>query len=67
METVNIILADEGIFHDIYTQQGFSPREHPHNIRLGIWAVAYALSVQNFKSAALFPEDPCAEGALHSF
>lgn len=30
MEKVNVILADEGIFHDIYTQQGFSPWEHPH-------------------------------------
>lgn len=57
MEKVNIILADEGIFHDIYTQQGFSPWEHPHNTRLaGIWAVAYALSVQNIKSASLFQE-----------
>lgn len=34
MEKVNVILADEGIFHDIYTQQGFSPWEHPHNTRL---------------------------------
>lgn len=30
MEKVNVIPADEGIFHDIYTQQGFSPWEHPH-------------------------------------
>lgn len=57
MEKVNIILADEGIFHDIYTQQGFSPWEHPHNTPLArIWAVAYALSVQNIKSASLFQE-----------
>lgn len=34
MEKVNIILADEGIFHDIYKQQGFSPWEQPHNTRL---------------------------------
>lgn len=34
MEKVNVILADEGIFHDIYTQQGFSPWEQPHNTRL---------------------------------
>ena len=34
MEKVNVILADEGIFHDIYTQQGFSPWENPHNTRL---------------------------------
>lgn len=34
MEKVNVILADEGIFHDIYKQQGFSPWEQPHNTRL---------------------------------
>lgn len=34
MEKVNVILADEGIFRDIYTQRGFSPWEHPHNTRL---------------------------------
>lgn len=34
MEKVNVILADEGIFHDIYTQQGFSPLELRHNTRL---------------------------------
>lgn len=34
IEKVNIILADEGIFHDIYKQQGFSPWEQPHNTRL---------------------------------
>lgn len=34
MEKVNVILADEGIFHDIYKQQGFSPWEHSHNTRL---------------------------------
>lgn len=57
MEKVNVILADEGIFHDIYTQQGFSPWEHPHKTWLPcIWAVAYALSVQNIKGASLFKE-----------
>lgn len=33
-EKVNTILEDEGIFRDIYTQQGYSPWEHPHNTRL---------------------------------